>query len=106
MRGLRQTVTFIATLHKGVEEGGLRGFVRVRLKKSGRGGSSSGSSGMNRSADVSNVICLTACVFGLTKKGGGVEWGAQPPPRGGLGGGGADPRLQTFAFIATFCKGV
>ena len=59
------------------------------------GSSSSGSSGTNRSADVSNIICLTACVFGLKKKKRRVGGGAQPPPRGGwLGGGGAP--LQTF----------
>ena len=61
--------------------------MRVRLKKSGRGNSRSGSSGMNRSADVSNVICLTACVFGLKKKGGGRGGGAAPPCGGGVGGG-------------------
>ena len=54
--------------------------MRVRLKKSGRGSSSSGSSGMNRSADVGNIICLTVCVLGLKKRGGsrGVK-GAQAP---------------------------
>ena len=57
--------------------------MRVRLKESGRGSSSSGSSGTNRSADVSNIICLTACVFGLKKRGG--SRGRSPPPRGGLG---------------------
>ena len=46
---------------------------------------------MNRSADVSNIPCLTACVFGLHKKKGGVE-GERSPPRGGrLGGDGALP---------------
>ena len=79
--------------------------MRVRLKKSGRG-SSSGSSGMNRSADVSNIICLTACVFGLKQKGGGRGGGAAPPAGGGLGGGGASPHLQTFnIFSPPFMKG-
>ena len=57
--------------------------MRVRLKKSGRGSSNSGSSGMNKSADVSNIICLTACVFGLKKKGG--SRGRSPPRGGGWG---------------------
>ena len=67
------------------------------LKKSGRGSSSSGSSGTNRSADVSNIICLTACVFGLKKKG-GVE-GRRSPPRGG-GWGGAEPKLLTCITLS------
>ena len=69
--------------------------MRVRLKTSGRGSSSSGSSGMNRSADVSNITCLTTCVFGLKKKG-GVEGGRSPPPRGGLGGGEGPPPSANF----------
>ena len=74
--------------------------MRVRLKKSGRGSSSRGSSGMNRSADVSNIICLTACVFGF-KKGGGVE-GGRSPPAGGVGGGGI---CKLLTFIDPFHKG-
>ena len=57
--------------------------MRVRLKKSGRGSSSSSSSGMNRSADVSNIICLTACVFGLKKRVG--SRGGAAPHAGGVG---------------------
>ena len=72
--------------------------MHVRLQKSGWGsssssgssGTSSGSSGTNRSADVGNIICLTACVFGFKKKR-GVEGGRSPSPRGGVGGDGAPP---------------
>ena len=74
------------------------------LKKSGRGSSSSGSSGTtNRSADVSNIICLTACVFGL-KKGGG-RGGAQPPPRGGLGGAEPPPSANFQHLSPPFIRG-
>ena len=62
--------------------------MRVRLKKSGRGSSSSGSSATNRSADVSNIICLTVCVFGLKKKGGATRKGlieSSGGPVGNLG---------------------
>ena len=53
------------------------------------GSSSSGSSGTNRSVDVSNIICLAACVFGLEKREG--SRGGAAPPGGGFGGGGAPP---------------
>ena len=79
-------------------------IVRVRLNKSSRGSSSSGSSGTNRSADVSNIICLTACVFGLLKKG-VVEGEAQLPARGGLGRGGDPPICKLLTFIASFIRG-
>ena len=57
----------------------------IKRQKSGRSSSSSSSSATNRSVDVSNIICLTARVFGFKQKQGG-RGGAQS-------GGGAPPNL-------------
>ena len=62
------------------------------LKKSGRSSSSSGSSGMNRSADVSKHYLFDRVRVRSSKKGGG-RGGRSPPPRGGLGGGRSPPPI-------------
>ena len=70
---------------RGLKGGAQRALVGV-IKKH-RVSSSSSSNATNRNVDVSNSICLTACVFGF-KKSEGVE-GERSLPAGGSWGGGA-----------------
>ena len=71
-------VAAVVAVVRGGLKGGLRGgkVLVGHKKKIGRV-----VTGTNRSVDVSNIICLTACVFGLKKAGGsrGGAAGAEPP---------------------------